>query len=82
MARERKDFPAWSARGYAAPMAGSPPLNELRAVAQHAAQRLALYRRRVYLGRGTQHGLAELERTAKIAADRLRRAESDAARQH
>jgi hypothetical protein len=51
-----------------------PSAAELRALADHATQRLALYRRRVYLGRGEQRRLAELERIAKGAADRLRRA--------
>jgi hypothetical protein len=46
----------------------------LRAVAEHAALRVALYRRRTNLGRGEPRRLAELERIAKDAADRLRRA--------
>jgi hypothetical protein len=52
-----------------------PSLAELRGLAEHAAQRLALYRRRVYLGRGDQLRLAELERVAHGAAERLRAAE-------
>jgi hypothetical protein len=55
-----------------------PSLNELRELSEHAAQRVALYRRRVYLGRGDAQHLAELERIAQGAADRLRRAESAA----
>ena len=51
-----------------------PSVAELKALSDHAAQRLALYRRRVYLGRGDLRRLAELERIAKGAADRLRRA--------
>jgi hypothetical protein len=48
---------------------------ELRAAAEHAALRVALYRRKTYLGRGEPRRLAELERIAKRAADRLRRAQ-------
>jgi hypothetical protein len=50
-------------------------LEELRAEASHAAQRLALYRRKVLLGRGDPRQLAELERVSAGAADRLTRAE-------
>ena len=49
--------------------AKKPSLAELRAVAEHAALRVALYRRRTYLGRGAPRRLAELERIAKGAAD-------------
>jgi hypothetical protein len=49
-------------------------LVELRAAAQQAGLRLALYRRRTYLGHGNPKRLAELEREAKGATDRLRRA--------
>jgi hypothetical protein len=52
-----------------------PSVAELRALAEHATQRLALQRRRVYVGRGDPSELAELERIAQGAADRLRRAE-------
>ena len=48
---------------------------DLRAQARHADEQLALYRRRTYLGRGEPRRLAELERIADGAADRLRRAE-------
>ncbi|MEA2269172.1 MAG: hypothetical protein QOD55_549 [Solirubrobacteraceae bacterium] len=51
-----------------------PSVAELRALAEHAGQRLALYRRRMYLGRGDRRRLAELERIAQGATDRLRRA--------
>jgi hypothetical protein len=51
------------------------PVAELRAQAEHAALRLSLYRRRVYLGRADGGRLAEYERIAQGAADRLRRAE-------
>jgi hypothetical protein len=52
-----------------------PSLNELRAQKEHATQRVALERRRAYLGRGDAQHLAELERIAAGATDRLRRAE-------
>jgi hypothetical protein len=47
---------------------------ELRALAGHAEQRLALYRRRMYLGRGDPRRLAELERKTDGARARLARA--------
>jgi hypothetical protein len=49
-------------------------LEELRAEDKHAAQRLALYRRKVLLGQGEPRRLAELERISEGAADRLERA--------
>jgi hypothetical protein len=49
-------------------------LVELRAASEQAALRLALYRRRTYLGRGDPKRLAELERVAQGASERLRRA--------
>jgi len=55
-----------------------PTVAELQAVADHARERVALYRRRVYLGRGTAERLAELERIAHGAADRLARARREA----
>ncbi len=51
-----------------------PSLPELRAAAADAERRLALYRRRVYLGRGEPGRLAELERIAAGAASRVRAA--------
>ena len=51
-----------------------PSLTELRALVAHAEQRLALYRRRVYLGRGDPRRLAELERELTGARGRLRTA--------
>jgi hypothetical protein len=54
--------------------AAAMSLVELRAAAQHARLRLALYRRRTYLGRGEPQRLAELERVAQGATDRVRRA--------
>ena len=49
-------------------------LREFEAVAKHAEQQLALYRRRMYLGRGDPRRLAELQREAEGAAGRLKRA--------
>ena len=60
-------------------MSREPALAELRALSEHAALRLALYRRRVYVGRGDPDRLREYERIAHGAAERLRRAE---AREH
>jgi hypothetical protein len=51
-----------------------PSIAELRALSDHAAERVILYRRRVYLGRGDPRHLEELERVAKGAVDRLHRA--------
>jgi hypothetical protein len=58
------------------PSGHEPSLAELRAAAAHAEDRLALYRRRVYLGRGEPARLAELERISAGAAERLRRAQA------
>jgi hypothetical protein len=55
-----------------------PSLSELRAQADHATLRVALERRRIYLGRGDAQHLAELERIAAGATGRVRRAESAA----
>ena len=52
----------------------SPSVAELRALSEHAKHRLALYRRRTYVGAGDPARLAELERIAQGAAERLRRA--------
>ena len=57
---------------------GKASVAELRLLAGQAADRLALYRRRLYLGRGEPRRLAELERLAKGAAERLRRAQGRA----
>ena len=54
-----------------------PSLAELKALADHAARRVALYRRRVYVGTGDPAHLAELQRTAEGAAARERRARSE-----
>ena len=60
-------------------MGREPSLEELRAEAAHAAERLALYRRKVLLGQGDQRVLASRERVAHGAAERLRRANERAA---
>ena len=52
-------------------MVPAPTLRELPAVAKHASDRLALYRRRVYVGGGNLPRLAELQRIADGAAKRL-----------
>jgi len=57
-------------------MDGEPELADLRAQSDHASHRLALYRRRVYVGRADAGRLPEYERIARGAADRLRRAEA------
>jgi hypothetical protein len=61
-------------------MAGpAPSVAELAALSEHAAQRVALYRRRTYLGQGDPKRLAELERIAQGAAERLQAARAAAA---
>jgi hypothetical protein len=61
----------WGTSEYMVP---GPTLRELQDVAKHASDRLALYRRRVYVGRGDLSRLAELTRIAEGAAKRLARA--------
>jgi hypothetical protein len=61
-----------------APGQREPSLPELRAEARYAADRLSLYRQRMYAGRGDPRRLAELVRVADGAAGRLRRAEERA----
>lgn len=56
------------------PPIASDSVAELDALARHARQRLALYRRKIYLGRGRSSKLAELERIATGAERRARRA--------
>jgi hypothetical protein len=51
-------------------------LEELRAEAKHAAQRLALYRGKVLAGHGDARRLAELERISLGAGARLKRAQA------
>jgi hypothetical protein len=54
-------------------MGADPTLVELEAEARHALSRVALERQRLYAGRGTERRLAELERVAAGASERLRR---------
>ena len=61
-------------------MSHETPIADLRAESERAALRLSLYRRRIYIGRADGHRLAEYERIAQGAADRLRRAERRAER--
>ncbi len=51
-----------------------PSIAELQAEADHARDRVALYRRKLYAGRGEMRRMAELEREAAGAAGRLARA--------
>ena len=60
------------------PAPAEPSLAELDALASHARQRLALYRRKTYLGRGQATKLAELERISTSAQDRAQRARREA----
>ena len=55
-------------------------LEELRALADHTRNRVALYRRKIYTGGGTAVRLAELERIAQGANDRFKRARAAAKR--
>jgi hypothetical protein len=55
------------------PSRREPTLEELTSLAAHAEQRVALYRRKVLLGRGDPRRLAELERIHAGATDRLKR---------
>jgi hypothetical protein len=54
---------------------------ELTAEASHTASRVALYQQKLYAGRGDQRRLAELQREAAGAAERLALARSRAAAQ-
>jgi hypothetical protein len=54
--------------------APAPSLAELKALSVHASHRVAVYRRRTYVGQGDPKRLAELERIAHGAAERLRAA--------
>jgi hypothetical protein len=65
-------------RDSGAPGDREPSLAELRALSEHATLRVALYRRKMYTGRGEPRRLAELERIASGAAGRLKRAEGQA----
>ena len=63
-------------------MPGEPSVSDLRAQSEHAALRLALYRRRVYVGHADAARLREYERIAQGAAERLRRAETNRGERH
>jgi hypothetical protein len=52
---------------------------ELAAEASHTASRVALYQQKLYSGRGDERRLAELQREAAGAAERLALARSRAA---
>jgi hypothetical protein len=52
---------------------------ELTAEARHTADRVALYERKLYAGRGEARRLAELQREAAGAAERLALARARAA---
>ncbi len=51
-----------------------PTVAELTALARYATDRVALYRRKIFAGRGDSKRLAELERIAAGAVSRLKRA--------
>ncbi len=51
-----------------------PSIADLQAEADHARDKVALYRRKLYAGRGEMRRLAELEREAAGACGRLARA--------
>jgi hypothetical protein len=52
---------------------------ELSAEASHTASRVALYQQKLYAGRGDERRLAELQREAAGAAERLTLARARAA---
>jgi hypothetical protein len=56
-----------------------PSIVELTAEAQHTADRVVLYEQKLYAGRGEARRLAELQREAAGAAERLALARSRAA---
>jgi hypothetical protein len=56
-----------------------PGMAELTAEAAHTASRVALYQQKLYSGRGEARRLAELQREAAGAAERLALARSRAA---
>lgn len=55
-------------------MSTATDLAALEAEARYAAERLTLYRRRVLMGNGNPRTLAERERAADSAQERLERA--------
>jgi hypothetical protein len=58
----------------------APSLAELTAEADHTANRVALYQQKLYAGRGDVRRLAELQREAAGAAERLSLARARARR--
>jgi hypothetical protein len=56
-----------------------PSIIELTAEARHTADRVKLYQQKLYAGRGDARRLAELQREAAGAAERLALARSRAA---
>ncbi len=56
------------------PSGREPSLEDLKALASHAQQRVSLYRRKILMGDGEPRRMAELERIAVGAAGRLRSA--------
>jgi hypothetical protein len=56
-----------------------PSIVELAAEAEHTASRVALYEQKLYAGRGEARRLAELQREAAGAAERLALAQARAA---
>lgn len=69
-----------SDRTQAASGARAANVAELEAEAKHASNKVALQRRRSYLGKGDPRKLAELERIAAGAAGRVREARRKLAR--
>jgi hypothetical protein len=59
-----------------------PSLAELTGNARYAADRVALYRRKLFIGQGQPRRLAELERIADGAAARLRSATTPSTPSH
>lgn len=55
-------------------MGAATDLSALQAEARYAAERLTLYRRRVLMGNGNPRTLAERQRAADSAQERLDRA--------
>jgi hypothetical protein len=58
----------------------APSLAQLTAEADHTATRVALYQQKLYAGRGDVRRLAELQREAAGAAERLSLARTQARR--
>jgi hypothetical protein len=56
-----------------------PTIAQLKAEADYTRSRVDLYTQKIYAGRGEQRRLAELQRVAEGAEQRLRRAQDRAA---